>query len=348
MIFALRESHGSERLSSMSDALICNPLYRADDPSFNSALPLSARFLFVKKGVDQTWIWGGSGSLLIRLAWEQFLMTLPVEPMELGRLEVYGASGSNRRRSYHMELGSASWNENFTRALWAWLFRAWDAQTRRMRLPSALDQFLGRASTDNTAAWMTKLRAVESVESSRTVSATALRLACLAALDRQGLVDNVTTPLVSLYSQSSLPRFGVEQPSVTAIPRANNEAVIWRVSTELATGFWVRSDGSTSAIECAASSAPPSSPAASRPAAPRPSAPPPTSARAPATQPSLPAAPPTTTSPEVSPAIEASVIGAFSEQAIPVLYAFGGALVLGGLAWSAFSAFRSSSDSSPD
>lgn len=321
-------------------ALICDPVYRAGDPDFTSSSPLSGRLLFVRRGTDRTWVWGGSGSLLIRLAWEAFMLTLPdprAEMAGLGRLGVYGVTGSSLRRTYTMSLGESVWGDNFTRALWSFYFRIWQDQTERLRQPNALDQFLGRATADYTQDWIGKLAAIRQVELSKTITPAAFKLAAMAALARQRLLDNATTPLVQLLPQTRLPRYGALLPTPTQVSMGSNSSLIWPAGEDFPSDpKWVSNDGSITTLECAPGSTS-TSPTTAQPSSP------------PRAQPSSPPRP-GATSPRsiVSPRdafadMSNSISSSVSPKMYTAVYVLGGAMLAAGAGLAALSAFREGS-----
>lgn len=338
--------------SVMSSIAICNPSYRAGDPDFGGSAPLSGRLLFVRRGTNVTWVWGGTGYLVITLAWEAFLASLPpggADVQGVGGFGAYGVTGSAERKTYRMNLGQSTWDADFTRALWSFCFRAWQSQATRLRHPSAIDQFTGRASADYTQDWMAKLNAIRSVELTRTITPAAFKLAATAALSRQNLLDNVTTPLVQLLPRTMLPLYEVALRPNAEIERNNRSALIWPATGPFPNDpRWANNDGRVTYILCDEDGDSPAATSSSPPATTTPRVP---------TTPSRPAV--TTGSSTSSPLPTNTSIALSAQVAFPdprdterkdsskpvytAVYVLGGAMLAAGAGWAAFSAFREGS-----
>lgn len=324
---------------------ICDARYREGNPDFTSSSPLSGRLLFVRRGTDRTWMWGGSGSLLLNLCWAAILRSISSHNSDagagiFGSGGVYGPPGSADRRGFSWTSNSLAWDDNLTRGLWLFYLHAWHDQTVRMRQPSAVDQLLGRATADYTRDWISKLNSIRSVETSRRITPSVFKLAAMAALSHQDLLDNVTTPLVDLLPTTRLPDYGRPVPVVTIVSENLHSSLIWPAGSPFPMDpKWVSRNGVIRDVAC--------NPHADQPAII------PTSSSNPAhsSPPSSAQRPASNRTPVRNPTRDA-----FSDISEPdpnrisdigynVFYVLGGAMVLGGAALAAFS-LRSGSDRS--
>lgn len=203
-------------------------------PSFTSPLPLSARFNYAPKGTNvHSYVLGTTGHAFIAHAW------MALRRMSFARLESraystnYGTGLTEWRRgtSFNTALTGGRgtrWDNDFNRALWAWMFMQWNAQTVRFREPSAFDQFFGGATSNERDGWISALNAIEWCEVNQIVSREAMMLACLLVADSLGLVDNVTTPRASLDDGTVLLRYNTDPPlPATADRDPGNQLKTW-------------------------------------------------------------------------------------------------------------------------
>lgn len=206
--------------------LYCNPLLLEDDPSFTGGSPLAARFYFVKRGENRTWIWGGTTALFFNAIVSKiqnlnlstnspFSARVAYQPPNVGGTVTYGG------------LSGAAWDNDFNRALWNTAFRVWDDYARRMGQSSAYEQFLGLHREDTTAAWMNVLAEIRRCETERRVNATAFSFACRLAASWFGLLDNLTTPLASPIPGTRMPSYGQNFPAASDPGELAYRPLIW-------------------------------------------------------------------------------------------------------------------------
>lgn len=206
--------------------LYCNPLLLEDDPSFTGGSPLAARFYFVKRGENRTWIWGGTTALFFNAIVSKiqnlnlstnspFSARIAYQPPNVAGTETYGGPSG------------AAWDNNFNRALWNAAFRVWDDYARRMGQSMAYEQFLGLHREDTTAAWMNVLAEIRRCETDRRVNATAFSFACRLAASWFGLLDNLTTPLASPIPGTRMPSYGQNFPAASDPGELAYRPLIW-------------------------------------------------------------------------------------------------------------------------
>jgi hypothetical protein len=271
---------------------------------------------------------------------------------------VYALTGSPERRTYNWMHNDAIWGEDFTRALWSFYFRVWEDQTIRQRLPRAIDQFAGRSTTDHTQDWLAKLESIRAVERTGTITPAAFKLAAMAALANQHLLDNATTPLVQLLAGTQLPRYG----EVLPLPMSGGSAVSTPYSAIWLARDWMNGMASrleiyrldvtgnvTSTVVCAGSGAslsPQPSTLGSSPSAPAPETSMPQAGLSPTPVVRRPAAPAFPTAPGPTAAdMAGSTSNTSSALLIAAGYSVGATLVLSGSAWAAYSAYRAKTES---
>jgi hypothetical protein len=207
-----------------------------------------------------------------------------------------------------------------------------------MRQPSAADQLLGRATSDYTRDWISKLNSIRSVETSRRITPSVFKLAAMAALSHQGLLDNVTTPVVDLLPATRLPDYGRPVPVVTVVSENLQSSLIWPAGSPFPMDpKWVSRSGVIRDVAC--------NPPADQPAI-NPTS---SSNTARSASPSSTQRPASTTTLGRNPTrdafsdISGPEMNEVSNIGYNVFYALGGAMVIGGAALAAFS-LRSGSD----
>lgn len=206
--------------------LYCNPLLLEDDPSFLGSTPLAARFYFVKRGANQTWIWGGTTPLFMQAVASKIrYIGLSTSSPFSGNV-AYQAPGQAGSVTFSGPSGFA-WDAQFNRALWNATFKIWDDYTRRMGISPAYQQFVDMHREDSTATWMAILNDIKRCETEGRVNATAFGMACRLAASWFGLVDNLTTPITSPMPGTRMPAFGQTTPAARDPGELAYRPLIW-------------------------------------------------------------------------------------------------------------------------
>lgn len=208
-------------------------------PSFMSPEALSARFHYAPRGTnDHVMTLGTTGHSFISRAWATLqridfardplnarAYAANYEPSAADLLVGRRGTGFN---TFATQGRGTRWDNDFNRALWAWTFLKWNEQTVRMNLPRADDQLFGGATSEQREGWVRALNAIEWCEVNQSVSKDAMLIAELLVADSLGLVDNVTTPRVSMDSSTVLLRYNTDPPLPSGADRtAGNEFKTW-------------------------------------------------------------------------------------------------------------------------
>lgn len=230
--------------------LYCNPLLLEDDPSFLGSSPLAARFYFVKRGQNQTWIWGGTTPLFMQAVASKIRYLGLSTNSPFSANVAYQAPGQQGSVTFSGPSGFA-WDAQFNRALWNAVFKIWDDYARRMGQSAAYQQFLDLHREDSTATWMGILDAIRRCESEGRVNATAFGMACRLAASWFGLVDNLTTPLTSPIPGTRMPAFGQTTPAARDPGELAYRPLIWPANGTIYSGYFPAFSGRAQlAVQC--------------------------------------------------------------------------------------------------
>lgn len=200
-------------------------------PSFRSPEPLSARVLYRPRGSRTqapTHVFGTTGYAFIRQAWT-ILRRVDFQHSSLGGRKAYK---EDRQSAWYdprsLTMGTTfevaettpgvsgtrgtRWDNDFNRALWAWTFLQWDAFNAANRLPSAMNQFFGGASSPQRDGWVSLLNDIENCEVTQSVSNGALITAATLVLHSLDLIASTTEPHVYLEPRTTPLLYGVDPP----------------------------------------------------------------------------------------------------------------------------------------
>jgi len=180
-------------------------------------------------GVGVTQVLGTTGWAFIRQAWSA-LAKIDFDRTSLGGRLAYASDRQNpwwsprsatRGTPFNTQLRApregeggrgTRWDNDFNRALWAWLFLQWDEYNLAHGLPSAYDQFFAwfPATSPQRDGWVSLLNMIENCEVTQSISRAALGVAATLVADSLGLISSTTTQNVWLDPQTVLLRYGVD------------------------------------------------------------------------------------------------------------------------------------------